>query len=452
MRKALGMRSLKVAVLATALSMGLWQGVALAGDQDPSQPPTAPQPEPPAPEAPPADEASSAPATAPQTTTLQPLEGHDIEEPSGSPHATAQVADVNITDQDVVDAGSSHSQINSTESDDTSSDVTTLALFGEEVVGAHADSTGTTEDEAGAQILCEESEGQLCAGLLFARAVATEDADSAEAHGDSALVFVCVGGDNPDPTNSEECGDAALLAIGAAQSSSDIQKDKNTGESSADAESSTADACVGGQDIVTGQCSGVGARLIESESHSSISDDNGNRTTEDDTGTTERSSTVVGLEAGGEDAVVIPPSEPMDLSIPPGCPDDPGALICLFVNDGVSTTFVGGAGSRQEAVHFEFLHSPQIPGGALLFAHLGVSETLVLGQVGVCPPGTTGTPPNCKPITQDGPPPPGPRGEPPGPFLPVTGFGGLGLLALCLILGTAGAGLLSWDRRRPVTA
>lgn len=459
-------RTLQAVALTVVGLLTLWQGMALAGDV-PAPPPAPTSDAPSAPEAPAEPEsgstsssapepASSAPS-APQTATLQaeaPTDdgdspGHETEDPSGSPHASGEVADATIGGQLDVVAGSTNAQIDDTDSDDTSSDVTVLAIGGEEIVGAHAESDGTTEDSQGAQIACDPSGGAICVGLLFAEATATEDDESSDASASTSLLFVCLGGSNTDPSNSEECTDAPVSA-GVSEASSTIHKDKSSGESSADQETRLANACVGGEDPLTGTCSGLGAEAIESESHSSIEDTNQNGTTEDDTGTTSRQSCVVVVQAGGEDAIPLcagDGEEGQDLSIPQECPDP--SLICIFLNQGEAFVFVGGAGSSQEAVHVA------LPGplGELIFAHLGTAETLVEGQVAEeCPPGTVGTPPDCVRGGNGPPEPPEdgngvlPRGGP--PTLAFTGLGALPLLALSLILGAAGGSVLTWDRRR----
>jgi len=156
--------------------------------------------------------------------------------------------------------------------------------------------------------------------------------------------------------------------------------------------------------------------------------------------------------------------------VPDDCPGDPGALLCVALNQGEGLVFVGGAQSRQEAVHIDILRSDMIPGGRLVEIHSGTAETIVRAQEPqVCPPGTVGTPPNCEPICPDGqflvegecqpcpnPPCGGPEtGERNGGLigrgaLAVTGGGVLPFVALALILGTTGVAVLIRERARAI--
>jgi hypothetical protein len=355
------------------------------------------------------------------------------------------VAEVQLAGEELATIGESHAEINHDDDDATSGDVTVLAIGGNEVVGVHSSAPNegdTDEDEAGLALLCEESGNS-----------STESSSSAQ----TQLAFVCVGGEQTLP--QEDC--SGVVGAQASSSQSSITKDKRNGNETADASTDLADVCIRPEGEVAGTCSGLGVTVVHSESHSEISDTDGNSDTRDETGSTESSSYLLGVDLAGEQTLVI--SDPVAIAIPPDCPEE-GSLLCLFLNQGTAFEIVGSAGSRQEAIHIDVLKAVgQIPGASLVLGHLGVSETLVQGQLGnQCPPGTIGTPPNCikggdecpeafvlvdeecvrGEVGLRG----GPRGGP--PTLAFTGAGALPLLPLSLILGVGGASILAWDRRR----
>ncbi len=493
---------LRVIALAATLMVGLWQGVALAGPDGPNvsgpeapsvdsppapdagdapEAPSAPKEEPSAPSAPSGSSTSStsqAPA-APQVQQPEPTDqddspGHETQDPAPGRHASGEIAAVKLADNDLIVLGRSNAQIN--EDDSSSADAIVLAIGGREVVASHADSGGETDDAIGPRLVCEQSGGGVCLSLLFAETSATEDDNTSQASADQALVFACVGGDNPEPRSSEDCG-SAPISFGASQSTASITKNKRDGSQTATHETTLADVCLGPEGQVDGICSGIGIELIESRSVSSIQDNNNNNTTRDDTGTTERSSRVVGLQASGDEPLVI--SDPRAISIPPDCPTDPGALVCLFLNQGESFVEVGGAASRQEAVHIALLVADPL-GDGLFEGHLGVAETRVIGQDGIvdCPDGTVFNPETgrCEEVEPpdrfcpDGT--PIPEGETRADFCPddgddngngggdivprggdggglaVTGAGLLPLFAVSMILAAGGVGAIGTDRRR----
>ena len=282
------------------------------------------------------------------------------EESAGSSeddHAAASVAELLIAGNDAVEIGSTSSTIN--EDGSTSSDVTVLALGGQEIVGSHADSNGTSESSNDALApVCEGSGGQLCLGLLYAKASAHEDGKSSSADSDAAIAYVCAGGSSTDP--EAECDGPA--DVGVAESHSTIERDKSTGSTSADAESDLVDACLGGRGA-DGSCAGVGVNALHSESHSDAPKQNA-------PGTASRKSYLLGISAGGQHQEIL--GDPQELSIPPGCPDDGAA--CVFLNQGETHIRVGGASANQDALHL-VVKLPNI--GELIDLRLGHTETSV---------------------------------------------------------------------------
>jgi hypothetical protein len=342
-------------------------------------------------------------------------EGHETEDPVAPDHATGTVAQVDLVGEDLITLGRSHAQ---TEDDGHSSgDVTVLAIGGNEIVGAHSDSEGETEDRVDPLApLCEGSGGSVCIQLLFASTSSTEN--HSEAH--TALVFVCVGGSNPQP--NAEC-DGVVMA-GVSESHAQTTTDPNTGGTSSDGEATLADVCLGGEDPATGVCTGLGANVAHSESHAAAESETGE-------GTASRRS-VIAVEAGGDEVIAI--SDPTAVTIPPGCPTGPGSLLCLFLNQGESNTSTAFASAAQEAVHIDVLKSGDT---TVVLGHVGASEALA----------TAGPPAECPPICPPRPVPPGPEPGGPGP-LPVTGTDPLMKVVVAGALVLAGAFALLLERRR----
>ena len=308
--------------------------------------------------------AQAPPAQAPPVpsapTTDDDSEGHETDNPAAPDHAGGGVLQVNVAGEDVLTVGSTKSRI----ADDgaASGDVTVLAIGGSEIVGAHSSSRGGPEEDSNdpLEALCAESDGGVCLGLLFADSSSTEDGATSFSESRAALAFLCLGGEETEIDGSCQ----GVVGAGVATSDSDIARNESTGRTDASQRTDLADACVGGEDG-DGVCEGVGIALLHSESESSAP-------TEDGSGTTERSSFLAAIEAQGEEEVVI--DEPTALAIPPGCPAG-GSLLCIFLNQGESFVFIGGAGSRQELIHVSLLPGV-VEGQDLVEAHAGVAESL----------------------------------------------------------------------------
>jgi hypothetical protein len=272
-------------------------------------------------------------------------------------HASATVAELLVAGEDAVELGSTTSELHDDGS--SSSDVTVLALGGQEIVGSHSDSNGTEEssNDAAAPI-CDASSGQLCLGLLYAKSSAHEDTDGSEADSDTALAFVCAGGSNTDP--EAECN--GLADVGVSESNSSIERENKTGSTSADAESDLIDACLGGH-AADGACSGIGAKAVHSESHSAAESEN-------EPGEASRDSYLLGLDLAGERHEVL--GDPETLSVPPDCPDSGAA--CVFLNEGETHIRIGGASADQDVLHL-VVKLPNL--GNLIELRLGHTETSV---------------------------------------------------------------------------
>jgi hypothetical protein len=351
-------------------------------------------------------------------------EGHESPNPAAPDHASGGIADVQIDGNELVTVGQTNSTIE--DDDSSSSDVTLLAIGGEEIVGAHSDSedgpANDTQDPLAP--LCEESGGAVCLGLLFANASSSENANSSGASSSAAIAFACLGGTQEDAT--DECD--GPVSVGVAQSEGDIERDKQSGETEASHSNDLADVCIGGADQA-GTCTGVGAEAAHSESQSESGPAGGQ-------GSTERDSFLLNVEANGEDNEVI--GDPTAIAVPPGCPEGT-SLVCVFFNQGESFVFTGGAAGYQEVAHVQV-------GPDLVLGHLSTSETLATNAGPDDNDVVEGDPPLENPgdtVLGGG---PGGAGDGSGDALPFTGVATSLLLAIACSLISAGAWLLALRR------
>jgi hypothetical protein len=368
-------------------------------------------------------------------------EGHETENPTKPDHASGSIADLDLAGEGLIVVGQNNAQIN--DDGTASGDVVVLALLGEEIIGAHSECPavdcegGTASSGVAPGLLCEETAGGVCVGLLFAETTSAVGNDESSATADQALAFACVGGTQEAP--EENCD--GLVGAGVSENHSSVTQDNTNGNTTADQATDVADVCVGptGEDPLTGTCSGVGASALHSESHSEANSETG-------PGTTERSSYLLALELAGSPAIEI--SDPTEIALPPGCPAG-ASLLCIYLNQGESFVYTGGGASRQEALHIAVLAG--VVGGAdLVGGHLADAETLAENTGPACPPGATRADcvPQCPPGQQLGP--DGtcqPIPKPPG-GLPVTGLDTVIPLAIALNLMLMGAWLVAWDRKR----
>jgi hypothetical protein len=370
--------------------------------------------------------ASSAPANIPsEPSEDDDSEGHESPDPAAPDHASGGVADAQIDGNELVTVGHTDSTV--ADDDSSSSDVTLLAIGGQEIVGAHSDSKGGPENETQHVLapLCEGSEGAICLGLLFADASSTENGNSSNAAGSAALAFACLGGTQTDPT--EDCD--GVVSAELARSDSDIRRDKPSGETEATHSNDHADVCIGGADA-SGTCTGIGAEAAHSESRSESGAAGGQ-------GSTERDSFLLNVEANGEDNEII--GDPTAIAVPPGCPDGT-SLVCVFFNQGESFVFTGGSSGHQQVAHVSV-------GPDLVLGHLSTSETLATnaGPTDVVEGGGPSEAPGGTVLGAG----PGAAGDDSaGGALPFTAVETLLYLALAFALISAGAWLLALQRCR----
>jgi hypothetical protein len=349
-------------------------------------------------------------------------EGHESPNPSAPDHASGGVADVHLDGNELATVGGTNSSIE--DDDSSSSDVTVLAVAGQEIVGAHSDSEEGPESETHDPLapLCEGTEGTVCLGLLYADASSSENSNSSSSSGSAAVAFACLGGTQTDAT--QDCD--GPIGAGVARSDSDISRDKQSGETEATHSNDVADVCIGRTDA-SGTCTGVGAEAAHSESNSESGAPGGG-------GSTKRDSFLLNVEANGEDNEII--GDPTAIAVPPGCPDGT-SIACVFFNQGESFVFTGGAAGHQQVAHVSV-------GPDLVLGHVATSETLatnagptdvVKGERPIEAPDDT--------VLGSG---PGAGGAGSESVLPFTGVATLLYLAIALALISAGAWLLALRR------
>ena len=375
------------------------------------------------------------PAAAPSAPTQDDDSGaHETADPEPPDHAGGSVVDLDVLGKDTVDVASTNAEVE--EDGKASGDVTVLAIGGEEIVGSHSNSRQGPENDSVAPFdaLCEESEGGVCVGLLFADTTSTENENQSSAESDAALAFACIGGDQPD--SGASCD--GLLSAGVVTSNSQVTQNNQTGATSAEQETTLADVCAGGENPQTGACEGVGAEVLRAESQSQAPAQNAD-------GTSSRASCTADIQVGGEGNCVI--EDPQVLELPPGCLAGE-SLLCLYLNQGETFIFTGGGGSRQEALHARILPGA-IEGNDLVGLHLATAETLATNTGAVL--GAPGGPPN-EGVLGGGGGPEGAGGPGGPPELAFTGFDLVQFLTVLLVLAVAGLAMLALDRRRAVLA
>lgn len=372
---------------------------------------------------------------APEPASDDDLEGHETEDPKGPDHGGASAADADLGEQDVTEIGRTHAQTN--DDDSTESDASLLSLGGQEVLGAHADSDGNQEEHFGDPLapLCEGSDGQVCLAVLYADARATDDGSTSQSSSRTGVADACVGG-------SGGAGCDGPIALGAAQSSSESERDQDSGRTTASSESTVGAVCLS-RDPVTGFCM-VGAEALHSEGSADSGGSDGSGAS------AERDSYVLTLDLGGEERGRV--EDPTAIALQPDCADP--SLICVYLNQGETYLGEATAGHAQEALDLNALPGQPTAVGI----ELARTETLVhndggedTGVAGDEATGDNRPPPALKGVGETA----GNDGVVAGVMagvLPDTGGIGTGLLAAGLLTLGGGALLLAQRRRRALAA
>jgi len=351
---------------------------------------------------------------------------HETTDPSGPDHAGTQGLHAGIAGQDVADAG--QTRATARRHNATKADSTLLALGGQEILGAHASSTGTKESHAGnpLQPLCDNSGGQVCLQVLYADAYATNTGGHSHALARNGLADACIGGSHTDPTAACD----GPVHAGVLTNSSRIDRNQRTGRTRAASRSDLADVCLT-------QPGGTGCSLSADALHSQGGADSASPSAK-------RGSYLLAVQGGGQGGRV---DQPTAIQIPPGCP--PPSALCAYLNQGESYLGRHLAGHAQDALTATLLPGQPIEVDALG----GHTETLVHQQTGRQSAGEpTGS---VSGVSAGGPghPVTGAVGgesaalTPTAGLLPNTGGPWSGLLALALLAVAAGSFLLAFAAR-----
>ena len=353
--------------------------------------------------------------------------GYETPDPQAPDHASSRGLTAGLAGNELAGVGETDSRIEDDHS--ASAEATALAIGGQQVIGANADSDGPEEDSLDPLApLCEGSGGALCASVLYAEAEAHEGATTSDSAASTGVASACVGGSDPAGASC-----SGPVGVGVLESWSEISRD-GSGHTQGSSGSSVADLCL----VPAGASCTIGADLLSSEGSS------------DSRGTATKESQVIALELGGQGGDF---TDPLAIALPPGCPEAL-SVACVFLNQGETYLGNGSAGHSVLALNANVLNG-------LVLADVAQSETLV-HKAG---PRTEGEPDKDPEDPKEGPGSDGPGG-PGGPgadagpdadagddVLPDTGGVWSGLLAIGLFAVALGGFCLAWARRRdPVDA
>lgn len=362
-----------------------------------------------------------------------PATGADAVRRADAPDRTAaKPVDLVAAGQKVATVASSGAAVNN--DDGTKADSTLVALGGQEIFGAHADSTQQTSDHFGDFLkpLCDASTGQLCLEMLYADADATDNGSTSHAQSRSGLLNACLGG------TSTEAGAPCTGPLHAQilTSQSGVDRNQASGRTTGNTDAKAAGVCLQ-PDPVTAQCA-LDTALIPSQG------------TMDSAAAqpAEGSSSVFDLNAAGTD--VGSAAQPIDPSLLPECVV--ADLACVSTNQGETSDGSGAAGHDQDGLKLAAV--PMLQGG--LLAGLGHTETLVHSADSSTPPGDDAQDPGDNGAVSDGDVQPAAKTvnasasvspSTGGSVLPNTGGVWSGLLGLGLLLLGAGAFITTRGRR-----
>jgi LPXTG-motif cell wall-anchored protein len=352
------------------------------------------------------------------------LPGHETEDPTPPDHGGASVAKVKVAGNDLANLGSN--KATTRDDDGTSADSTLLALGGQEILGAHADSTGKGEDHSGDWLapLCQNSGGQVCLRFLFSDAYASDNGQTSYSQSRNGVASTCLGGSSTDP--DADC--TGPVAAGVATSEGESGRDQSSGRTTASSQADLFSLCLRQPDATTTDCA-LGLGVLHSDGRA----DSGG-----DKPSAARDSYLADLTANGEDQGRV--DQPQSLSIQPDCAAP--SLECTYLNQG--ETYLGGqvAGHAQDA-----LDASVLPGTPLeADANVVRSETLVHNNGGETASPAARAPEVLGKQAGRGNPGSGTGGL--GGVLPNTGGVWSGLLAGGLAAVGLGALLMAWSRRR----
>jgi hypothetical protein len=269
-----------------------------------------------------------------------------------SASASGSVVQIALGEGSVAEVGGSGA---TADGDGSSADATVVSVLGHEVIGSHATAdNGSSQSETGYLTeTCDASDGRICMAALFGQASASSGDGASEGSSDTALGSACLGGSQGDPT--QNCD--GVVGATVAESHSHAATDGSAGSATADQWSNGAAVCVGGE-TGTGTCDGLGSEILHSESHSAAA-----------TGTpasSDADSSSADLQVNGEDAISVGDG----MEIPNDCPVN-GSPACVVLND-IGTQAATGATTGSAAAATAGL----IGSGTSYLIAGGVSESL----------------------------------------------------------------------------
>lgn len=339
--------------------------------------------------------------------------GNETVDPVAPDHAASEGAKVGTPGTPLLGAIDDRSTVN--DDDSTQADSTLLSLFGMEIAGAHADSTGDNQNSFDPLAplttpICDGSAGGLCLNALYADTSATDDGTTSNSQSSSGAASGCIGGTSTDGS----CTDG-VVSLGVTTSETEAERNQPTGQTTATSSFETVGLCLA---QTLGVCT-VGVSALSSDGQA----DSGPNTTSD--GTASRGSSLADLNVQGT-SLLGPITDPMAIAVP--------VVLDLFLNQGETYLGPGVAGTAQDALKLIAL-----PGLADLTTVVGRTETLVHNDGGEPPV----EPPVVNPPKDDD----DDSDEPDDAALPDTGGPRAGLLGIGLLGIAAGSLAVAYGRR-----
>ncbi len=302
---------------------------------------------------------------APPATEDDDIPPNETEDPVGPDHASTQGLNATLGGNSL--AGLNQNNATIEDDDSTHADSAALTVLGTNLFGASASSDGTTyerNEPLGIVLdaLCTASVNNICVDLLYSEAHATQTAGESHAHAESGILNACLfggglalpgggvggaGGLGSMATQDEEPPAACegLLGAGVAESRAEINRDRTTGQTVAEAFDFTAGACVL-----------PGCALPVSALFSGGFADSGTGAGDE---VAERGSFLLLL---GDDGFFL--ADPFAIPLSP--------VLALFFNQGESYVAPGTAGTAQDALRLKVL-TDVVP---LVGVDAGHTETL----------------------------------------------------------------------------
>ena len=285
--------------------------------------------------------AASAPPAVPSTPTSDDdSPGHETEDPTPPDHASGSLIKVEIAGEEVIVVGETESRIE--DNGRARGRATPVRFLGMPFFESRSDSRGTQEESSG--IVDPACVGPiLCFVLLESRSESREQGNTSWSASSTQLLWMCF---LPESEETFECEGPIFLDFGSSESV--IVRDHRTGRTAAGHLSELFGGCA----EIDGQ-SGCALFLGAIAAADAPSDS--------ELGEAFRESCLGFVEENGDIACLE--DEPDFLCI---------FIFCVFINQGETFLFVGGAAARQEAMHVALSLSEEFS----LDVHLVSAEVL----------------------------------------------------------------------------